>query len=131
MGFGIANSGLLTAEHSAEHSADALTLRVQHWESLCRDLQKEKHVMEEQFGQQRRKFMNLMVQKDKELSTVRQSVERVSSEALQLRKELMLKDEEVRLNGSKLKICSSFIYILDMQHRCSHQGRGVCQQRGL
>lgn len=90
MGLGITNS----AEPSS--SSDTLGLRVQYWESLCMDLQREKHVMEEQFGQQRRKFMNLMVQKDKELSTVRQSVERFSSEALQLRKELRLKEDEVR-----------------------------------
>ena len=76
---------------------NTLVLRAQHWEMLCRDLQKEKHVMEEQFGQQRKKFMNLMMQKDQELDTVKRSVEQFSGEAVRLNKLLRTKEEEVRL----------------------------------
>ena len=51
--------------------------------------------MEDQFGQQRRKFMNLMVQKDEELSRVKRSVETLSSELQRCQQELRDRDEEV------------------------------------
>lgn len=91
--------------HSSEHlgysavvrasNTGTNTARVQQLESLCVDLKKEKNVMEEQFGQQRKKFMNLMVQKDAELTVVKKSVENLSNEIKQLRQQLKLKDEEV------------------------------------
>jgi hypothetical protein len=65
-------------------------------EAECSDLQKEKKVMEEQFGVQRKKFINLMIKKDSELSVVKKSVEQFSSEALRLGQQLRLKEEEVR-----------------------------------
>jgi chromosome segregation ATPase len=52
--------------------------------------------MEEQFGVQRKKFINLMIKKDSELSVVKKSVEQFSSEALRLGQQLRLKEEEVR-----------------------------------
>ena len=78
-------------------AAGTLGLRVQYMETVCADLQKEKKVMEEQFGQQRKKFMNLMVQKDTELSVVKKSVEQFSSEAQRLGQQLRLKEDEVSL----------------------------------
>lgn len=64
-------------------------------ENLCQDLQREKNVMEDQFGQQRRKFMNLMVQKDEELSRVKRSVEQLSSELQHWQQQIRDKEEEV------------------------------------
>lgn len=103
--------------HSAEHfgssavvrgstnTANDLSSRVQHLETLCSDLQKEKNVMDEQFGQQRKKFMNLMVQKDVELSTVKKSLEKFSNEIKQLRLQLKLKDEEVSGDVEEAIVC--------------------------
>jgi chromosome segregation ATPase len=64
-------------------------------EALCQDLQREKSAMDEQFGQQRKKFMNIMVQKDTELSDVKKSVEQFSRECQQLRQQLKVKEEEI------------------------------------
>lgn len=101
--------------HSAEHlgysaavrasNPGTNTARVQQLESLCRDLKKEKNVMEEQFGQQRKKFMNLMVQKDEELNAVQKSVEKFSNEIKQLRQQLKLKDEEVSGDVEEAIVC--------------------------
>lgn len=81
-----------------------LSLRLQHLETLCKDLQKEKNVMEDQFGQQRKKFMNLMVQKDAELSAVKKSVERYSSEAQKLSQQLKLREMEVRMSANEISV---------------------------
>ena len=51
--------------------------------------------MEDQFGLQRRKFMNLMVEKDQELSRVKQSVEQLSSELQRCQQQLRDREEEV------------------------------------
>lgn len=75
-------------------SVDSLTLRLQHMDNLCQDLQREKNVMEDQFGQQRKKFMNLMVQQDEEQSRSKRSIEQLSGELNQLRQQLKVKDEE-------------------------------------
>ena len=89
-------AGTLAGGQEATHSSfEALSLRLQHMESLCRDLQREKNVMEDQFGQQRKKFMNLMMQKDEELSQVKRSVEQFSLESQQLCREMKAKEEEV------------------------------------
>lgn len=77
------------------NTANVLSVRVQHLETVCRNLQEEKTAMDEEFGQQRKKFINLMVQKDKELSAVKKSVEHLSGEVKQLRCQLKMKDEEV------------------------------------
>ena len=79
----------------AYNSGETLALRLQHVENLCQDLQREKNVMEDQFGQQRRKFMNLMVQKDEELSQVKRSVEQLSSELQHCQQQIRDKEEEV------------------------------------
>jgi hypothetical protein len=83
----------------ALNTTNSLGVRVQHLEAECSDLQKEKKVMEEQFGVQRKKFINLMIKKDSELSVVKKSVEQFSSEALRLGQQLRLKEEEVRCEG--------------------------------
>lgn len=89
------SSAVVGTSKPGTNTANVLSLRVQQLETLCRDLQKEKNVMDEQFGQQRKKFMNLMVQKDTELGAVKKSVEHFSSEVMQLRYQLKMKDEEV------------------------------------
>ena len=81
--------------------------------------------MEDQFGQQRKKFMNLMIQKDTELSTVRKSVEQYSIQARQLSQQLMLQEEEVRVvyiyhRFSHPELCT------DTERGCSQQGHRVC-----
>jgi predicted nucleic acid-binding Zn-ribbon protein len=52
--------------------------------------------MEDQFGLQRRKFMNLMVEKDQELSRVKQSVEQLSSELQRCQQQLRDREEELQ-----------------------------------
>lgn len=89
------SSTLVETPNLVTNAANVSDLRVQYVENLCRDLQKEKNVMEEQFGQQRKKFMKLMVQKDMELSEVKKSVEQFSSEVVQLGQQLRVKEEEV------------------------------------
>ena len=89
------NSAVSLVEQVPEQGVDTLALRLQHMEALCRDLQREKNVMEDQFGQQRKKFMNLMMQKDEELNGAKRSVEHFSSESQLLRRELQAKEEEV------------------------------------
>lgn len=105
---------------SVLNTTNTLNLRVQHLEALCRDLQKEKNVMEEQFGVQRKRFMDFMMQKDSELSVVKKSVEKFSSEALRLSQQLRLREEEVRCEGEALGNAS----VVDecMLSRCNHAG---------
>ncbi|CAI8023275.1 Rab GTPase-binding effector protein 1 [Geodia barretti] len=89
-------SGAGSREESAPTQVHTLALRLQHLESLCQDLQREKNVMEDQFGLQRRKFMNLMVEKDEELSQMKRSVEQLSSELQRCQQQLRDREEELR-----------------------------------
>ena len=102
-------SGSEVVFQPAPNATNTLALRLHHMETLCQDLQREKNVMEDQFGHQRRKFMNLMVQKDEELGRVKRSVEKFSSELQHLRLELKAKEEEVSTDGSSGRVsCGGF-----------------------
>lgn len=74
-----------------------LGLRIQYLERLCVNLQKEKKAMEEEFGRQRKKFMDRMMQSDAELAVLKTTVEKFSCEVQDLSSQLLHKDEEVRL----------------------------------
>ena len=73
-----------------------LGLRIQYLERLCVNLQKEKKAMEEEFGRQRKKFMDRMMQSDAELAVLKTTVEKFSCEVQDLSSQLLHKDEEVR-----------------------------------
>lgn len=60
------------------------------------NLQKEKKAMEEEFGRQRKKFMDRMMQSDAELAVLKTTVEKFSREVQDLSSQLLHKDEEVR-----------------------------------
>lgn len=60
------------------------------------NLQKEKKAMEEEFGRQRKKFMDRMMQSDAELAVLKTTVEKFSHEVQDLSSQLLHKDEEVR-----------------------------------
>jgi hypothetical protein len=92
---GVSTGEREVVSHLPHSATSALELRLQHMEALCQDLQREKSAMDEQFGQQRKKFMNIMVQKDTELSDVKKSVEQFSRECQQLRQQLKVKEEEI------------------------------------
>lgn len=70
-------------------------LRVQYLESVCGSLQREKKGMEEEFGRQRKKFMNNMIQMEAELNLQKQTVEKFSNEVRELSTQLLTRDEEL------------------------------------
>ena len=72
-----------------------LALRVQYLESVCGSLQREKKGMEEEFGRQRKKFMNNMIQMEAELNLQKQTVEKFSNEVRELSTQLLTRDEEL------------------------------------
>lgn len=73
-----------------------LPLRVQYLESLCVTLQKEKRGMEEEFGRQRKKFMNHMVEVEAEATLTKKTLEKLSNEVRELSTQLLIRDEEVK-----------------------------------
>lgn len=85
---------LPASSQSLAHSGVAL--RLQYLEQLCVSLQKEKRSLEEDFGRQRKKFMNHMVQKDAELALTQQTLEKFSVEVQELSTQLLNRDEEVK-----------------------------------
>ena len=72
-----------------------LALRMQYLESLCGNLQREKKAMEEEFGRQRKKFMNNMIESEGELNLSKQTVEKLSMEMRELSTQLLARDEEL------------------------------------
>lgn len=68
---------------------------MQYLESLCGNLQREKKAMEEEFGRQRKKFMNNMIESEGELNLSKQSVEKLSMEVRELSTQLLARDEEL------------------------------------
>ena len=73
-----------------------LPLRVQYLESLCVTLQKEKRGMEEEFGRQRKKFMNHMVEMEAEATLTKKTMEKLSNEVRELSTQLLNRDEEIK-----------------------------------
>ena len=51
--------------------------------------------MEEEFGRQRKKFMNNMIESEGELNLSKQSVEKLSMEVRELSTQLLARDEEL------------------------------------
>jgi len=51
--------------------------------------------MEEEFGRQRKKFMNNMIQMEAELNLQKQTVEKFSNEVRELSTQLLTRDEEL------------------------------------
>lgn len=51
--------------------------------------------MEEEFGRQRKKFMNNMIQMEAELNLQKQTVEKFSNEVRELSTQLLSRDEEL------------------------------------
>ncbi|XP_064392393.1 rab GTPase-binding effector protein 1-like [Halichondria panicea] len=94
-------------QHSALHSVynpptqgvrmstDPLKLKVQHLEQLCGKLQKEKSETQEEFGKQRKKFMDKLVEVESERTLLANTIERYNTEIREISTQLMAKDEEV------------------------------------
>ena len=97
---------LATASHGSTRSlsrgteGENLVLRMQYLESLCGSLHREKKAMEDEFGRQRKKFMNNMIEKEAELNMARQREEKLSMEVRELSTQLLARDEE--LNNLKM-----------------------------
>lgn len=77
-------------------SADTTALRVKHLEDLCGKLSREKMELKEDFGRQRKSFMNQMAFCDSQLSLCKQTVDRYSKEVQELSKEVLIRDEELQ-----------------------------------
>ncbi len=76
-------------------STDPLKLKVQHLEQLCGKLQKEKSETQEDFGKQRKKFMDKLVEVESERTLLANTIERYNTEIREISTQLMAKDEEV------------------------------------
>ncbi len=76
-------------------TTDTLTLRMQHLEQLCGKLQKEKSETQEDFGKQRKKFMEKLVEVESERTLLANTIERYNTEIREISTQLMAKDEEV------------------------------------
>lgn len=70
--------------------------RVKHLEALCGKLTREKADLAEEFGRQRKSFMNQMAHSDAQLTLCKQRVEKYSKEVQELSKQVMTKDEELQ-----------------------------------
>lgn len=81
---------------STTSSPSTLTLRMEHLEDLCGKLTREKNEMKEEFGRQRKSFMNQMAQCDGKLSQYKHTAEKYSKEVQELSKVLLKKDEELQ-----------------------------------
>ena len=86
-----------------------LVLRMQYLESLCGNLQREKRAMEEEFGRQRKKFMNNMIEKEGELNLAKQSEEKLSMEVRELSTQLLARDEELNHLKMTAKLSDSYL----------------------
>ena len=76
--------------------ADTTALRVKHLEDLCGKLSREKVEMKEDFGRQRKSFMNQMAFCDSQLSLTKKTVDKYSKELQELSKEVLTRDEELQ-----------------------------------
>lgn len=77
-------------------SSGTLALRVRHLENLCGKLSREKSDMEEDFGRQRKSFMNQMANCDMQVSQYKHKVEKYSREVQELSKVVLTRDEELQ-----------------------------------
>lgn len=80
----------------AAGSSDSMALRIKYLEQLCGKLVREKNEMEEDFGRQRKSFMNQMAHSDAQLSLCRQKIDKSDGEIRELSKELLSKDEQLQ-----------------------------------
>lgn len=77
-------------------SPNTMALRVKHLEELCGKLSREKSEIEEDFGRQRKSFMNQMAHCDGELSRYKHSMDKYSMEVQDLSRVLLRKEEELQ-----------------------------------
>ena len=80
----------------SQESVDTLKVRVKYFEKLCSKLSQEKNDMEEEFGRQRKSFMNQMGQTDAELSRYRHTIDKYAKEVQELSKQVLARDEELQ-----------------------------------
>ena len=59
---------------------------------------------EEEFGRQRKKFMNQMMEKEAEVVLARQTVEKFSNEVQELSTQLLQRDEELKNIGMAVQL---------------------------
>lgn len=81
---------------SSTNSTATLALRVQHLEQLCGKMKRERSEMEEEFGRQRKSFMNQMARSDAQLSLGKHNADKYSKEVQELSKQVLFKDEELQ-----------------------------------
>ena len=111
----VSRPDLATASHGSTRSlsrgteGENLVLRMQYLESLCGSLHREKKAMEDEFGRQRKKFMNNMIEKEAELNMARQSEEKLLMEVRELSTQLLARDEEVNNLKMTAKLSDSHL----------------------
>ena len=89
-------SGTTTLPGGTPPNADNTLLRLHYLEQLCGTLTKEKKTIENNFGRQRKKFMNHILQSDATIAKANSNNESLSNEVRELSTQLLLKDEEVK-----------------------------------
>lgn len=77
-------------------SSNTLALRMRHLEELCGKLSREKSEMAEEFGRQRKSFMNQMAHCEGELSLYKHTAEKYTKEVQELSEVVLNKDEELQ-----------------------------------
>ena len=106
-------------QHSALHSmfnpqsrgvsgsSDPQTLRIHYLEQLCSKLQREKTELQEDFGKQRKKFMDKMLEMESERTLLANTIERYGKEIREISTQLLSKDEELKNVSMVAKVSES------------------------
>ena len=89
---------------SSPSSSSSPHLRIHYLEQLCMTYKREKDEREEEFGRQRKVFMNHMTELDNEISLTKQTNLKLSEEVRDLSTQLLYKDEELKSIAAASKI---------------------------
>ena len=73
-----------------------MVLRVQYLEKLCGKLQVENGTLQDNFGRQRKKFMDRMLEMEAERSLLSNTIDRYSKEIREISTQLLTRDEELK-----------------------------------
>ena len=73
-----------------------LTVRIRHLEQLCGKFKREKEELEENFGRQRKTFMNQMAHSDAQLSLCKNTIEKSDKDIRELSMQVLTKDEQLK-----------------------------------
>ena len=85
-------------------SSSTSSLRVHHLEQLCGKLQTENKTLQDNFGRQRKKFMDKMLEMEAERMLLSNTIDRYSKEVREISTELLTRDEELKNMSMALKL---------------------------